>query len=406
MNKEEDKKKLANQLVNDIRNLKHLGKSISEIKKTMTEKGFYSSYVDEVLDFIDKQDETHSVNYSGSADKEHRNKVVSTSAKHKFHSSHAHSHVVLVLIIVFIVFFLLSALLLFPVNNPPKKETTAVLDYKIELDSNIFTRQAGIKFVTVFEVRETNKPVEVEVTYDIINSKQDIVFQWRERRTITGYQTFEVNRVIETLPEGKYYMFSEADYGISKKKTARTLIFDIMEQLPVVEYEPDEPVEVPIVVGPVEPDEPTIESDEPPIVPDEPTVVPDEPPVEPDEPSEIPSGEVAEQYEEQKDERQKVLDMIELAKTYSESDPAKAVLTCKNLTKSMFVDGCIQQLLEKSLNYAYCEHIKDISLKDYCYTSYVIKTKDFDKCSLIVVGKSRDSCTKLNPSYVQGTGES
>jgi len=383
-----------NNLINEVRFFIQSGKSRDEILEVLTKNGVSPRFINELIDYVQSQNGINEESFQSTQQPQQQNVM-------KVEHTHKLSLGTFAFILLFLVILMASGyFLLF--NQEEGGEY--LLDYEVELTKDSFYISQYLEFNTKYTNMGSERSYDVFTKYKVINAKQETMMEWEDTKAVSNVQKYYVTqRIPENIPKGKYYVYSEVNYGDSQKATARSLYFDIMEKESTPQPEPVENTTEETMPEENQTEESIPEENE--------TIIAEENETSEEEIVEI--NQTEEEGEEQVNEtddglteielqqikQQEALDAIDMAKSYSKTDPQKAANICKNLSETKLTDNCFQQLAKSSKNYNFCTSIRDTPASDFCYLSYVIDVGDYEKCSSIVSEKTKKSCYQLNPEY-------
>jgi len=384
-------------LINEIRFLLHQGKQRNEIVDLLSAKGNSPLFVNELLDYIYQQQNMNKSNYHADFNSTiSENNTQANQNIVKVEHTHKLSGGTLFFISLFFIILFGSGLFLF---LSQKEGDSYLLDYEVQLTKNSFNAGEEVGFDTRYSNMGSKSSYDVFTKYQVINAKQEVIMEWEDTKAVSNVQSYYIHEIIpENTPAGKYYVYSEVNYGDNQKATARTLYFDLINIVVENNSQPlvDPPEDEPIDDEPTEdkPEEPLTDDDIPINQTDEDNTTTDEPT---DDKPEEPDTDDDPRYS--SDPQELALAIIAEAKTYAISDPQEAAKLCFNLTEKKLIDNCFQQLAKVSNNYNFCKEIKESAARDFCYISYVLDMEDYEKCDDIVSEKTKKSCRVLNPDY-------
>ena len=383
---------IRDNLINEIRFLLHQGKQRNEIVNLLSAKGNSPTFINKLIDYTYQQQSMNKSNYHSEYNPQQTNIISDNQNVVRVEHTHKLSGGTFVFISLFFVILFGSGIFLF---LSQKEGDSYLLDYEVQLTKNSLNAGDEVGFDTRYSNMGSKGSYDVFAKYQVINAKQEVIMEWEDTKAVSNVQSYYIHEIIpKNTPAGKYYVYSEVNYGNNQKATARTLYFDLINiavennSQPLIdppEDEPtkDEPPEDESATDDNIPINETSEDNITDITPDEPT---DNEPLD-DDP----------RYSD--DPQEVALAIIAEAKTYATSDPQNAANLCFNLTERKLIDNCFQQLAKVSDNYNFCKEIKESAAKDFCYISYVLDMGDYEKCDYIISEKTKKSCRVLNPDY-------
>jgi hypothetical protein len=396
---------IRDKIISEIKLLKYAGKDRVSIVNYLIASGYPYSYVQELADYVYASEIRKFNNLSNQQFKTNNNVPPPSNYIKPINKSKI---IILLFIIIFVSVIIVGATYIILRED---KTSSYNVDYELRLSKQEFNTGSELSFEAVVLVRGLTDSLSVSYAFNLFDIDNNPILLWQDSKIVTNIERSMIRKDIPSnLTSGKYYILSEIKFGDDEKVHAKTSLFEIINE-EIIEIQPPSLIETDDIINNITHN---ITNDNTDNLTDNITVnltqnITNNITTDIEEDDYNLYDDIDNNFtdtindrdlvQEQTDFQQRIINLLEEAKSYAVSNPEKAALTCYNMSETSLIDTCFQQLTKVSENYMFCEEIKDIYLRDYCYITYVFDTKDYQRCDNIVSVKTKNSCHQTNPDY-------